>query len=248
MMTTVGDGRPATAPSPQAAAGREMSLEDVELVRLARDTVICAALSGGRLAPMIGADGRGSQGYTPFLGRYLEEPGAVFTRISKRELRDGQWINRMRGCQAASLLNPDSEPIADMTVRSARVSATQARKVMAGPAVFHKPVWPEELGAISLFVYVIERFVPTTALTASELLEEGHDVINWGLIAVGDGYRGVICGDLPAVRDIDTQVAAACRKMQNGVEIRPHDPSEVTFIRIKGRWLWDPARPKSEFF
>jgi hypothetical protein len=247
-MTTVNDDRLAMAATPQAVSSQDMSGEDIELVRLARDAVICAALSGGQLVPTIGADGRGSPGYTPFLGRYLEEPGSVFTRISKREMQDGLWINRMRGCQAASLLNPDSKPIADMTVRSAQVSATHARKVMAGPTVFHKPVWPEELGAISLFVYVIERFVPTTALTANELLEEGHDIVNWGLIAVGNGYRGVICGDLPAVRDIDAQIAAACRKMQNGAEIRPHDRREVMFIRMKGRWLWDPARPKSIFF
>jgi orotate phosphoribosyltransferase len=225
-----------------------MSREDAELVRLARDTVVHAALSGGQLRPTLGDDGRGSPGYSPFLGRYLDEPGIVFTRISKREFKDGCWINRMRGCQAVGLLDPDPGSIAAMTVKSALASATQARKVRSGPAVFHKPVWPGEVGAISLFVYVLDRLVPTTAQTADELLAEGHDVAHWGLIAQGNGYRGVMCGGLPTITDIPRQIAAACRKMQNGSEIRPHDPGEVVFIRMQGRWLWDPARPKSEYF
>jgi orotate phosphoribosyltransferase len=232
------------APPPPA----EMSREDAELVRLARDTVVHATLTGGQLRPTLGEDGHGSPGYSPFLGRYLNEPGTVFTRISKREFKDGRWINRMRGCQAVGLLDPEPGSIADMTVKSALVSARNARKVQSGPAVFHKPVWPEEIGAISLFVYVIERLVPTTAQTADELLEEGHDVADWGLIAQGNGFRGVICSDLPAIGDVAAQIAAACRKMQNQSEIRPHDPGEVMFIRMKGRWLWDPSRPKSEFF
>jgi orotate phosphoribosyltransferase len=240
---TADDADPAAPPPP---AG--MSREDVELVRLARDTVVHAALTGGQPRPTLGEDGHGSPGYSPFLGRYLNEPGTVFTRISKREFKDGRWINRMRGCQAVGLLDPEPGSIADMTVKSALVSARNARKVQSGPAVFHKPVWPEEIGAISLFVYVIERLVPTTAQTADELLEEGHDVADWGLIAQGNGFRGVICSDLPAIGDVAAQIAAACRKMQNQSEIRPHDPREVMFIRMKGRWLWDPSRPKSEFF
>jgi hypothetical protein len=36
--------------------------------------------------------------------------------------------------------------------------------------------------------------------------------------------------------------------MQNDREIRPHRSNEVSFIRMKGRWLSDPARPSSEFF
>jgi orotate phosphoribosyltransferase len=240
---TAGEPDPA-APVPSA----EMSREDAELVRLARDTVVHAALTGGQQRPTLGEDGRGSPGYSPFLGRYLDEPGIVFTRISKREFKDGRWINRMRGCQAVGLLDPDPGSIAGMTVKSALASATHARKVRSGPAAFHKPVWPGEIGAISLFVYVIERLVPTTAQTADELLEEGHDVADWGLIAQGNGFRGVVCSDLPAIGDVAAQMTAACRKMQNQSEIRPHDPREVMFIRMKGRWLWDPSRPKSEFF
>jgi hypothetical protein len=57
-----------------------------------------------------------------------------------------------------------------------------------------------------------------------------------------------MCGDLDDVPDVARQVAAACRKMQNGTEIRPHEAGNVTFIRMKGRWLWDPARPKCAFF
>ena len=239
---------PEMASVDDTAPDAELSREDIELVRLARDTVIYAALGGGRLKPALRADRRGSPGYSPFLGRYLEDRGTVFTRISKREFKDGQWINRMRGCQAVGLLQPDSAAIADMTVRSALVSATRARKVQPGPAIFHKAVWPDEVGAISLFVYVLDRLVPTTAQTADELLAEGHDVAHWGLIAQGNGYRGVMCGGLPTITDIPRQIAAACRKMQNGSEIRPHDPGEVVFIRMRGRWLWDPARPKSEYF
>ncbi|HEY1920836.1 MAG TPA: hypothetical protein VGH27_35145 [Streptosporangiaceae bacterium] len=226
----------------------EMSRADIELVRLARDTVIFPAFSAGEIKPTIEEDGRGSPGYSPFLGRYLEEPGAVFTRNSKREHRDGRWINRMRGCQAAGLVDPASGPVAEMTVKSAIVSATRARKVQAGPAIFHKAIWPAEVGALSLFVYVIEELVPTTARTAADLVAEGHDVATWGLIAQGDGFRGVACGDLDAVPGVATQVAVVCRKMQNPAEIRPHGPDEVTFIHMRGRWLWDPARPKSEFF
>jgi orotate phosphoribosyltransferase len=242
----------ATAPPRPAPARRgtptEMSRADIELVRLARDTVIFTALSAGELNPTIEEDGRGSPGYSPFLGRYLEEPGAVFTRISKREYRDGRWINRMRGCQAVGLVDPAPGPVAEMTVRSAIVSATRARKVQAGPAIFHKAIWPAEIGALSLFVYVIEELVPTTARTAADLVAEGHDAGTWGLIAQGEGFRGVVCADLDAVPDVATQVAVACRKMQNRAEIRPHDPDEVIFTRMRGRWLWDPARPKSEFF
>jgi hypothetical protein len=146
------------------------------------------------------------------------------------------------------LLNPHSESIAEMTVKSALASATSARKVRAGPAVFHKPIWPAEIGAISLFVYVIEDLVPTQARTADELVAEGQDVRTWGLIAQGQGFRGVICSDLPHIRDVTTQAAAACRTMQNRLETRPHDSAEVAFIRMKGHWLWDPARPKSKFF
>ncbi len=226
----------------------ELAREDIELVRLARDTVVYAALSRGEFHPTIGDDGRGSPGYSPFLGRYLSERGAVFTRISKREYRDGKWLNRLRGCLAVGLMQSNPGSIAEMTVKSALASATQARKVHAGPPVFHKPVWREETGALSLFLYVIEQLVPTAARTAEELLEEGHDVRNWGLIAQHEGFRGVICGDLPGIADIQAQIAVACRKMQNSSETLPQKAENVSFIRMKGRWLWDPARPKPEYF
>lgn len=236
---------PASEKNPLPTA---MTREDIELVRLARDTVIYAALSGGKLQPTIRAGEPGNPGYSPFLGRYLSESGAVFTRISRREFRDGKWVNRMRGCQAVGLVNPDPEAIADMTVKSALASATRARKVKPGPAVFYEPISPEEVGAVSLFVYIIERLVPSTAQTADALLAEGHDVKTWGLIAQSHGFRGVVCGDLSAIPDVATQIAAACRKMQNRSEIRPHHSDKVAFTRMKGRWLWDPARPKPEFF
>jgi AMMECR1 domain-containing protein len=172
----------------------------------------------------------------------------VFTRISKREFKDGRWFNRHRGCQAVGLLNPEPGAIAEMTVKSALVSATRARKVKNGPAVFHKPVWPEEIGSLSVFVYLVEELVPTNAQTAEELLAEGHDVHKWGLIVQHEEFRGVICSDLDSVPDIQTQITAACRKMQNHLEIVPHESGGVTFIRMKGRWLWDPARPKPDFF
>jgi len=226
----------------------EMAREDVELVRLARDTVAYAALSDGQLRPTIRQDRRGSTGYAPFLGRYLTERGPVFTRISKRELRDGEWVNRIRGCQAVGLLDPRPDAIADMTVKSAMASATRARKVRTGEAVFHRPVWPEEIGSISLFVYVVEQLLPTRARTAEELSMEGHDVGAWGLIAQGQGFRGVVCGGLSTIRDNGRQVDVECGKMQNDREIRPHRSNEVSFIRMKGRWLSDPARPSSEFF
>ena len=177
--------------SERCSSTAELAREDIELVRLARDTVVYAALSRGELHPTIGDDGRGSPGYSPFLGRYMSERGVVFTRISKREFKDGKWINRLRGCQAVGLMQPDQGTIADMTVKSALASATRARKVKPGPPVFHKPVWREETGALSLFVYVVEQFVPTAARTAEQFLEEGHDVRNWGLIAECEGFRGV---------------------------------------------------------
>jgi orotate phosphoribosyltransferase len=232
----------------RSSSTTELAREDIELVRLARDTVVYAALSRGEFRPTIGDDGRGSPGYSPFLGRYMSERGVVFTRISKREFKDGKWFNRLRGCQAVGLMQPNPGTIADMTVRSAVASAIQARKVMPGPPVFHKPVWREETGALSLFVYVVEQFVPTAARTAEEFFEEGHDVLNWGLIAQCEGFRGVICGDLPRIPDLQAQIAAVCRKMQNSRETFPQDAEKVLFIRMKGRWLWDPARPKPEYF
>jgi len=225
----------------------EMAPEDIELVRLARDTVIVAALSKGRSHPTLGEDGHGSAGYLPFLGRYLRERGPVFTRISKREYRDGAWFNRLRGCQAVGLFDPRPGTIAEMTVKSAIASATRARKVKPGAASFHKPVWPEEAGDLSLFVYVVEGFFPTAARTADELVSEGHDPRNWGLVAEGQGFRGVVCGGLDYIPDVARQVAMVCRKMQNSAEIRPHNPGRVRFTRMKGRWLWDPARPKSAY-
>jgi orotate phosphoribosyltransferase len=234
--------------SERCSSPAELAREDIELVRLARDTVVYAALSRGEFQPTIGDDGRGSPGYSPFLGRYMRERGAVFTRISKREFRDGKWLNRLRGCQAVGLMQPVQGTIADMTVKSALATATRARKVKPGPPVFHKPVWREETGALSLFVYVVEQFVPTAARTAEQLLEEGHDVRNWGLIAQCGGFRGVVCGDLPAVPDIQAQIAAVCRKMQNSLGTFPQDANKVSFIRMKGRWLWDPVRPKPEYF
>jgi orotate phosphoribosyltransferase len=241
------DARPGPG-SRRTSPGTEMNPEDVELVRLARDAVLFAALSGGKRRPTLGEDNRGSAGYLPFLGRYLRERGPVFTRISKRELRGGTWFNRLRGCQAAGLFDPEPGTIAEMTIKSARLSATRARKVRPGPASFHKPVWPEEIGDLSLFVYVVEQFVPTNARTVDELLSEGHEVKGWGLVAQGQGYRGVVCGDLDDVPDVARQVAVACRKMQNSEEIRPRDADKVTFTRMKGHWLWDPARPKAAFF
>jgi len=234
--------------SDQCSTSVEFAREDIELVRLARDTVVYAALSRGEIHPTIGEDGRGSPGYSPFLGRYLSERGVVFTRISKREFRDGKWFNRLRGCQAVGLMQPDPGTIAEMTIRSALASATRARKVKPGPAVFHKPVWPEETGALSVFVYVVEQLVPTAARTAEQLLDEGHDIRNWGLIGQCDGFRGVVCSDLAAVVDIQAQIAAVCSKMQDGLEIFPQGAGKVAFIRMKGRWLWDPVRPKPEYF
>ncbi len=226
----------------------EMNPEDIELVRLARDTVTFAALSAGQRSPTLREDMRGSAGYLPFLGRYLRETGPVFTRISKREFKDGIWFNRLRGCQAVGLFDPEPGTTAEMTVKSAIASATRARKVKAGAAAFHKPVWPEEIGDLSLFVYVVEQLVPTKARTIEELISEGQEVRGWGLVARAKGYRGVVCGDLDYIPDVAQQVAVACRKMQNGTEIRPHEVDAVTFIRMKGRWLWDPARPKPDFF
>ena len=225
-----------------------LSREDIELVRLARDTVVYAALSRGESHPTLGDDGRGSPGYSPFLGRYMSERGVVFTRISKREFKDGKWFNRPRGCQAVGLMQPSPGTIADMTVKSALASATRARKVKPGPPTFHKPVWREETGALSLFVYVVEQLVPTAARTVEEFLEEGHDVRNWGLIAQCEGFRGVVCADLPSISDIQAQITAVCRKMQNSLETLPQDAEKVSFIRMKGRWLWDPVRPKPEYF
>ena len=81
--------------SERCSSTAELTREDIELVRLARDTVVYAALSRGEFHPTIGDDGRGSPGYSPFLGRYMSERGVVFTRISKREFKDGKWFNRL---------------------------------------------------------------------------------------------------------------------------------------------------------
>jgi len=250
----VDEGEPAVpsvivdTPPRKVPRAEEMKPEDVELVRLARDAVVFATLSGGNRSPTLGEDMRGSAGYLPFLGRYLEERGPVFTRISKREFKNGVWFNRLRGCQAVGLFDPNPGTFAEMTIKSAVVSATRARKVKSGPARFHKPVWPEEVGDLSLFVYLVEKLIPTNARTVDELVAEGHEVKGWGLIAQGQGYRGVVCGDLDDVPDVARQVAVACRKMQNNKEICPQAADQVTFIRMKGRWLWDPGRSKADFF
>lgn len=234
--------------SPPSRKLPPMSREDVELVRLARDTVALVAASGNQVVPTIGEDGRGSFGYLPFLGRYLTARGPVFTRISKRELKNGVWFNRMRGCQSVGLVDPPWGTFAEMTIKSAVRSATRARKVRPGPALFHKPVWPGELGDLSLFVYVVDELVPSSARTAEELAAEGHDVRHFGLIAEAPGYRGAACGDLDYVQTVEQQVAMVSRKMQSAQEIRPHAPELVRFTRMRGRWLYDPARPIDEYF
>lgn len=227
-----------------------MSPEDVELVRLARDTLIFTATSLPRIAPTLGEDGRGSNGYYPFLGRYLRERGPVFVRISKREFSQGKWTNRLRGCQAVRLMDSHPESYAEMTIASTVASATRARKVIPGGPRFHKPVWPEELGSLSIFLYVVEEMIATSARNAKELAEEGQDTKSFGLVGVSldSRYRGVICGDLAGVKTIKDQIKAVCAKAQNSAEIRPHQESQMRFVRMKGRWLYDPQRPKSTYF
>jgi orotate phosphoribosyltransferase len=233
---------------PQSSSNEEMAAEDIELVRLARDTVTFTALSGTAIRPTLLQDGRGSFGYFPFLGRYLRDRAPVFTRISKREFRDGIWFNRLRGCQAVGLFGTVRDTIAEMTVRSAIVSSTRARRIFAGPSRFHKAVWPAEIGDLSLFVYVVEGLFPTKARNAQQLISEGHDTRRWGLVAECQGYRGVLCGGLDSITDVARQVDAVCQKMQNKREILPHRPNQVSFSRMEGRWLWDPARPKNLYF
>jgi orotate phosphoribosyltransferase len=240
--------RPSLLPTGRMLDATEMTREDIELVRLARDTVIFTALSNGKQRPQVAEDERGTAGYTPFLGRYLTERGVVFTRLSKREYRDGRWQNRIRGCQAVGLLCQEPRTYSEMTQLSAAVSATHARKVKTGTATFHKPIWPEEIGAISVFVYVVEELIPTRSNSAKELSAEGHDIRNWGLIGQCEGYRGVICSDLESVANIESQISAVRRKMQNELGIQPQFGEKMSFIRMRGRWLWDPARPKTEFF
>ncbi|GAA3747194.1 hypothetical protein [Terriglobus aquaticus] len=225
-----------------------MRREDVELVRLARDTVAFAALSHGAKIPTLREDGRGSSGYLPFLGRYLEERRPVFVRISKREYREGRYWNRNRGCQAAGLFRSEYSTVAEMTMESAAASATRARRIGPGRGPFHKPVWPEELGSLSVFLYVVEAFVPTMAKSAVDLMAEGHDVQRWGLVAEFQGRRGVVCGGLNTVTDIPRQVEVALWKMRAPGEQEPVSVEDVTFTRMRGRWLWDPCRPKDEYF
>lgn len=226
----------------------EMSAEDIELVRLARDTVTFAALSAGKVRPALEEHLRESSECMPLLGRYLWARAPVFTRITKREVKNEVWLNRLRGCKAVGLLDSNPGTIAEMTIKSAMASATVARKLKAGAATFHKPVSPNEIGDLSLFVYLVEELVPTKARTAEELIAEGHEVHGWGLIAHCSSYRGVVCGDLDGISDVARQIDAVCRKMQNSVEIRPQEAGDVAFIRMKGRWIWDPTRPKPEFF
>jgi orotate phosphoribosyltransferase len=226
------------------------STEDAALVALVRDTVCITVASQGRVEPTVGPDTKGSAGYTPFLGRYLVEKGAVFVRISKREFNNGNWINRMRGCQCVGLLGNAPKTYAEMAVSSAIATATRARKVCLGPSQFHRPIWSSELGSLSYFIYKINRLIPTMAKSSAELAEEGHNVVDFGLIGISldDHYRGVICGDLNIVQTIEEQIRAVCWKAQNGYEIRPHRLEDMRFIRMDGRWLYEAARPKSIYF
>ena len=140
--------------------------------------------------------------------------------------------------------------IAEMAVASAIVSATRARKVVEGAARFHKPVWSDEIGSLSIFLYVISEMIPTNATTEAELQAEGHNVIDYGLIGISHDrrYRGAICGNLNAICTIDDQIRAVCRKAQNVSEIRTHDRLQMRFVRMHGRWLWDPQRPMATYF
>jgi len=227
-----------------------VTLEDAELVRLVRDAVIITTVSHARVRPLLQGDTHGSAGYLPFLGSYLQRSGPAFVRISKREQVEGIWRNRNRGCQCAGLLDPEPGCFAEMAIRSAVASATRARKVRIGPASFHKPVWVSELGSLSFFVYLVEGLIRSAATTAAELQEEGHDVRANGLIGLSrDGSaRGVLCGGLPGIKTVDDQVRAVLAKAHDRHSSRPLDPSKVGFIRIKGRWIWDPNRPMEKYF
>ena len=229
---------------------RIMSPEDIELVTLVRDTVCITATSQGNVRPEIGQDQRGSSGYLPFLGRYLEEKGPVFVRISKREFKDGRWVNRMRGCQCKGLMGEAPRTFAEMAVASAIITATASRTVQHGPIQMHKPIWTAELGSLSYFVYIVEGLIPTSAQTAAELESEGHNVREFGLIGISaDGqYRGVMCGDLDNVPTVDRQLSGVCSKAQNAAEVKPHQLSQMRFVRMRGRWIFDPQRPKESYF
>jgi hypothetical protein len=224
--------------------------EDIELVKLVRDTVCVTVASNGALLPTIGRDAAGSVGYFPFLGRYLQERGPIFVRICRREWQNGKWVNRMRGCQCKGLMAQKPSTYARMAMLSARATATKSRKVRPGPAVWHKPISISELGTLSYFVYIIEGLIATVAKSATELDEEGHNVADFGLVGISScgTYRGVICGELDNIKSTQDQVRAVCLKAQNADEIQPQDPKNVRFIRMRGRWLYDPERPKSKYF
>lgn len=221
--------------------------EDVELVRLARDTVTFAALSRGSMRPTLGEDGRGSLGYDRFLGRYAQTPGVVFTRISKRERRDGQWQNRNRGCECVGLFDPNNRSFAERTIESALVSATRARRVHGSGARMHKPIWPAEIGSLSLFVFVVERMIDTRSTTAAALINEGHDVRNDGIMVFGTTRRATLTASLPSITTVEQQLSTAIDKMHGFTAGGPRE-RVMRIVRMRGRWLWEPSRPLEEFF
>jgi len=226
-----------------------MTPEDVELVKLARDTVVMVAASTGRIVPTLDASPSSCQGYAHRLGKYMESAGPVFTRISKRELIDGEPHNRNRGCECVGLLKATRLSYAESTIQSAAHSALQARRVGPGPKRNHKPIWPGEVGSLSLFLFIVEGFLRTKSLTAQALIDEGHDPIRYGLMAIGPRGNAVLTADLEGIDTVEKQLKAVTQKMQM---LRDHGfpyPSQVDhFLRMKGRWIWDPSRPRHTHF
>lgn len=228
---------------------KALTREDIELVKLARDTVIMSVLSGQKKIPTMNIDGKGSFGYTPFLGKYNEKPGTVFVRINKREYYGGKWINRMRGCMSNAVMK-SNRTYAENTISSALLTSTKSMKVNAdGPcSIFHKPIWEEELGSLSFFVYVIDKIEKTDAKSIEELEKEGHDVTKHGLIAECKDFRGTLLGGLSYYPTLEQQMEGVLGKMSNGPRFKTHKISDVQLYRIYGKWLWLPERPMKYYF
>lgn len=223
---------------------KSLSKEDIELVKLARDTVSMFVFSDYKKTPILKADEKGSFGYIPFLGKYLKEKGPVFVKINKREFKNGKWMNRLRGCMSSNVMDKDGT-FAENVINSSKLTCAKASKDNMGS--LHKPIWAEELGSLSFFVYIVEKIEKTDAKTPEELERSGHNVKKHGLLAVKENHSWTILEGMSRV-STEEQLRVVLKNVDKGVDLKNYSNSQIELYRIFGRWLWLPERSMKYYF
>jgi len=229
------------------ANNRLLSREDIELVKLAKDSAAISVASEYKNSPYLKYDGRGSFGYLPFMGKYLQQKGSALVKISKREFKNGCWINRARGA-AFSGFNNDviAQNVVKATVDACKKSPRLMIPHQRGP--FHKAIWSGELGSLSFFIFIVEEAKLVDSTELSTALKNGikDDAV---LLVKKDGYHRIFLGNMKKTFESAKVSDFLLSNLFNGEELKNfkwQDDPEI--YNLKGKWLWLPERPKKYFF